>query len=213
MHSVRKTQCVYVTKLPSSWLKQQHMGLVLLECSIRTMARITTSIAEVLLWFLLAPSVKSRESPLNYNLNSMHPVVCHKEGTYNVYKSMQSTQQYSVIQQLNLVSLYAWWWTSIRVETCSVNKSKCWYDSVDFLFNTEYCCVDFLHILCTLNYATIGPLYVISDSSFTVSHTFVCIRSQRKATRKDMSHNIATSWPYKLFHFYQSGSCLRNHWS
>jgi hypothetical protein len=40
--------------------------------------------------------------------------------------------------------------TSIRVETGSVNKNKCWYDSVYFVLSTEYYSVDciLLHTFC-----------------------------------------------------------------
>jgi hypothetical protein len=52
-----------------------------------------------------------------------------------------------VIVMLICLLLYAWWWPSIRVETCSISKNRCWYNSVYFVLNTEYCCVDWIHFM------------------------------------------------------------------
>jgi hypothetical protein len=64
------------------------MGLVLLECSVRILARISTSIADVLFWFSLAISVKSQESSLNYAMIVSFYVI-----RYHSYIRLQEIRQ------------------------------------------------------------------------------------------------------------------------
>jgi hypothetical protein len=81
---------------------------------------------------------------------------------------------FDAIQQLSLVSLYTWWWPSIRAETCSVKKNKCWYDSVYCLKYRILLCRlhTSVYILCTFLWHTTGS--ILLTSTRTSFSDFLC---------------------------------------
>jgi hypothetical protein len=103
------------------------------------------------------------------------------------------------IQELRPVSLYAWWWPNIRVETCSVStKNKTNVDTiVSILFFHEYCCVDCPHyttyILCHV-IQFFNPLTL----PIVLFFLFQTMDNIRKVKKKKCI-NIPSSEPFRFY--------------
>jgi hypothetical protein len=196
------------------------MGFILLECLVRISVRIPTFIAEVLLWFLLAPSVKSRDRPFNYATTISLYVIPNSSFTItHTFVSIKSDREATWKDiSLNIVTGYYYCYygsTALCWALAAFSVSWSYTQSVGLLGRG-------ISPLQSLYLRTEQYKHTINAHNIDM-HVLSGIRTHDRSVRADEDgsclrprghcYRLVTGWPYKIFQFYQSGWSLRNPWS